>query len=342
MTSVLSKKLIPWQIQHGRHDLPWQYNPTPYRVWISEIMLQQTQVETVKAYYVRFMHRFPALDDLAHAVEDEVLQLWTGLGYYARARHLHRAAKIIVNDYQGQFPDTLDELVKLPGIGRSTAGAILSLGMHQSAVILDGNVKRVLTRFHAIKSWPGETKVLQQLWELASAHTPRKDAHIYNQALMDLGAMICTRKAPKCPLCPLRKNCLAYAQKIQENIPKPKPKKTLPEKHGFILILFHKKQNAILLEKRPAPGIWGGLWSFPECPKPGKRLDAFLPRDATYTHNGEAHAHTFTHYRWHLTPVFAKSSRGQVLGDGEYMWYKLDHSTPIALAAPVKHFTKGV
>jgi A/G-specific adenine glycosylase len=332
--SVLSQKLIPWQIKHGRNDLPWQKNPTPYRVWISEIMLQQTQVETVKAYYLRFMHRFPTLNDLAQASEDEVLQLWTGLGYYARARNLHLAAKIIVNDYQGQFPNDLSEIIKLPGIGRSTAGAILSFALKQSAVILDGNVKRVLTRVFAMHIWPGDAKSQATLWELATQYTPKNDANIYNQALMDLGAMICTRRAPKCPLCPLRKNCLAYAQKIQEDIPLPKPKKTLPEKHGFMLVLHNEKQNAILLERRPSPGIWGGLWCFPECDKPAN------------THNIIAsQTHTFTHYRWHIQAIkiSTKSSRiPKTLPKGEYIWYPLDHSIPLALAASVKHCIKDL
>ncbi len=329
MSSMLSKKLIPWQQQHGRNDLPWQNNPTPYRVWISEIMLQQTQVETVKAYYVRFMHRFPTLKDLAKASEDEVLQLWTGLGYYARARNLHRAAKIIVNDYQGQFPDDLSEIIKLPGIGRSTAGAILSFAMNQSAVILDGNVKRVLTRAFAMNIWPGDSKVQDTLWALATKHTPKKDTGIYNQALMDLGAMICTRRAPQCPLCPLRKNCLAYAQKIQEHIPHPKPKKAMPEKYGFMLVLYNKKENAILLGKRPSNGIWGGLWCFPECPIDLRHKKNFL----------EQIHHTFTHYRFHiqLVKILTQSFRiPKTLQAAEYQWYKLDHSAPIALAAPVK------
>jgi A/G-specific adenine glycosylase len=325
---MLSKKLITWQRKYGRNDLPWQHNPTPYRVWISEIMLQQTQVETVKAYYIRFMHHFPTLNDLANASEDEVLQLWTGLGYYARARHLHRTAKIIVNDYQGQFPDDLSEMIKLPGIGRSTAGAILSFSMNQSTVILDGNVKRVLTRVFAMNIWPGDPKLQETLWELATKYTPKKDTGIYNQALMDLGAMICTRRAPQCPLCPLRNQCLAYQQNLQELIPLPKPKKTLPEKNGYMLVLINKKNNSVLLQKRAAPGVWGGLWCFPEIAQPNN------------AHNiGTTLTHTFTHYRWHiqLVKMITQSTRiPQTLPKGDYVWYKLNHSIPLALAAAVK------
>lgn len=325
---TFSKKLIAWQQQFGRNDLPWQSNPTPYRVWISEIMLQQTQVETVKAYYLRFMHQLPTLNDLANASEESVLQLWTGLGYYARARNLHRCAKIIFEKYHGQFPQTLAELMELPGIGRSTAGAILSLSMQQSAVILDGNVKRVLTRMFAIKQWPGLPKIQNKLWDIATEHTPKKQAGIYNQALMDLGSMICTRKAPQCPLCPLRNNCLAYAQNLQEKIPHPKPKKTLPEKQGFMMIVFNKKNNTVLLEKRPSPGIWGGLWSFPECEEPEGKFEI-----------EKISSHTFSHYRWHIQLIkkMTESTRIPKMFSGrEYAWYKLDHSEPLALAAVVK------
>lgn len=339
MSSVLWKKLIPWQQEKGRNDLPWQQNPTPYRVWISEIMLQQTQVETVKAYYLRFMHQLPTLTDLASADEETVLQLWTGLGYYARARNLHRAAKIIFEKYQGEFPESLSELMDLPGIGRSTAGAILSLSMNQSAAILDGNVKRVLTRVFAINAWPSLPKIQNQLWDIATKHTPQKQAGTYNQALMDLGSMICTRRAPTCPLCPLRKICLAYAQNLQEKIPHAKPKKTLPEKQGFMLVLLDEKNSAVLLEKRPAPGIWGGLWCFPECPKPGRSLNAWLPKDVQILNTQTPLRHTFSHYRWEITPIKATSKRAQIpktCTSREYTWYKLNHSSPLALAAPVK------
>ena len=326
--SVLGKKLIPWQIKHGRNNLPWQQDPTPYRVWVSEIMLQQTQVETVKAYYLRFMHKFPTLSDLAAASQEFVLQLWTGLGYYARARHLHHAAQIIMTEHQGIFPDTLIKLTELPGIGRSTAGAILSFSMNQSAVILDGNVKRVLTRVHAIKAWPGDPNIQKQLWEIATQHTPKKQTHIYNQALMDLGSMICTRRAPKCPLCPLRHQCLAYQHNQQELIPLPKPKKTLPEKHGYLLILFNKKNNTVLLHKRPAPGIWGGLWCFPECAKP---VNSNLIQ-TTLTH-------TFTHYRWHLQPVkiITQSNRiPRTCPKVSISGINWTTRFPLALAAPIK------
>lgn len=334
---ALSKKLISWQMQYGRHHLPWQQDPSPYRVWISEIMLQQTQVETVKAYYIRFMQRFPTVFDLAKAQTESVLQLWSGLGYYARARHLHQTAQIIVEAHQGKFPEDLAALIQLPGIGGSTAGAILSLSMQQSAAILDGNVRRVLARIYAIKVWPAAPQIAKQMWEIARHHTPSQQAHIYNQALMDLGAMICTPKAPQCPLCPLRNQCLAYQQDLQTAIPVSKPKKELPQKHGFMLVLYDEKNNAILLEKRKAPGIWGGLWCFPECPKPGKSFNDYLPKDAQLLSIEAPMKHTFTHYRWHITPIIVKSKRAQIPKiSGEHQWYALNHSTPLALAAAVK------
>ncbi len=341
--SALSKKLIPWQQKKGRHDLPWQQDPTPYRVWVSEIMLQQTQVETVKAYYLRFMQHLPRLQDLAASSEETVLQLWTGLGYYARARHLHRAAQIITDQWGGVIPADLEMLMALPGIGRSTAGAILSLGMKKSAVILDGNVKRVLSRVYAIAAWPGDSKIEQQLWALAHTHTPKTNAPIYNQALMDLGATVCTRRSPQCSVCPLRTICLAYRQQQQAHIPYPKPKRTLPLVEGFMLVLWHEKNNAVLLEKRPAPGIWGGLWCFPECRAPGLSLSADLPKNTRYIATKAALHHTFSHYRWHIRPVIVRATHltlPKTCQQPNVIWYPLDGTIPLALAAVVRKFLK--
>ncbi|MEJ2095511.1 MAG: A/G-specific adenine glycosylase, partial [Gammaproteobacteria bacterium] len=224
----LARKLLAWFENHGRHDLPWQENPTPYRVWVSEIMLQQTQVKTVIPYYQRFMTRFPDVACLARAGQDEVLHVWTGLGYYARARNLHRAAKEITQSHHGHFPETLVGLMALPGIGRSTAGAILSLAMGQRAVILDGNVKRVLARYHAVSGWPGKVAVQNQLWALADDHTPAKRVTEYTQAIMDLGATICIRRDPRCESCPLKDSCLACAQGKPNDYPSSRAAKSKP------------------------------------------------------------------------------------------------------------------
>ncbi|HLF66653.1 MAG TPA: A/G-specific adenine glycosylase [Gammaproteobacteria bacterium] len=337
--ATLSKKLIPWQQKKGRHDLPWQQNPTPYRVWVSEIMLQQTQVETVKAYYLRFMQQLPTLKALATSSEETVLQLWTGLGYYARARHLHRAAQIIMDNHAGCVPEDLDALMQLPGIGRSTAGAILSLGLKKSAVILDGNVKRVLTRVYGIIGWPSDRIIEKQLWNLAHYHTPKTNTHIYNQALMDLGATVCTRRSPQCTSCPLRSHCVAFETQQQDQIPSSKPKRALPVVAGFMLVLWHEKNNTVLLEKRPAPGIWGGLWCFPERRKPGKALHSDLPKNARYIATKSALTHTFSHYRWHIHPVIVCTTHTRMpktSAQHNVMWYPLDGSIPLALAAPVR------
>jgi A/G-specific adenine glycosylase len=322
---VISQSLIAWQKKYGRHDLPWQQEVTPYRVWVSEIMLQQTQVETVKNYFLRFMQSFPTLRDLALASEEQVLQRWTGLGYYARARHLHRAAQIIWQQHQGEFPNTLDALIQLPGIGRSTAGAILSLGMQQHAVILDGNVKRVMLRLHAMKHYATDPKIQNNLWDLATQYTPKKNAAIYNQALMDLGAMVCTRRKPQCMNCPLQSYCQAFEKNCQDHIPCAKPKKQLPERDGVMSIIWDKKKECILLEKRPSKGIWGGLWCFPEIPSTtkGKVL--------------ATSSHTFTHYRWHIALISPVHKVSQSL-QHEYVWYNIHTLSPLALAAVVKRF----
>ena len=217
--------MIAWFAQHGRKDLPWQQDPTPYRVWVSEIMLQQTQVRTVIPYYQRFMQAFPDLRALAAAPLDQVLHHWSGLGYYARARNLHRAAQRIRDDHAGRFPEDIEVVMRLPGIGRSTAGAVLSLACGQRHAILDGNVKRVLARFHAVEGWPGKTAVLEQLWALAEAATPQRDVAAYNQAMMDLGATLCRRGTPECPSCPLQSDCRACKLGRQSEFPAPRPRR---------------------------------------------------------------------------------------------------------------------
>lgn len=261
----LAQCLLAWHDEHGRHDLPWQRDPTPYRVWISEIMLQQTRVNTVVRYFERFITRFPEISDLAAAPLDDVLALWSGLGYYARARNLHRAAKKVMGCHGGKLPEDLDALRTLPGVGRSTAAAVLTLAMNGRYPILDGNVKRVLTRYHAIPGWPGLPKIERQLWELADVHTPHYHAASYTQAIMDLGATLCTRASPACSRCPIVDGCQAHDLGRVDEFPESRPKRVSPvRKIVFILVL--NSTGAVLLERRPLTGIWGGLWTFPECP----------------------------------------------------------------------------
>ena len=238
-------QILSWFDQHGRKTLPWQLNKTPYRVWVSEIMLQQTQVSTVIPYFQRFMERFPDVASLAAATEDEVLHLWTGLGYYSRARNLHRTAKIVMEMHQGVFPDELEALEKLAGIGRSTAGAIRPLAFEKKAAILDGNVKRVLTRLHGITEWPGENKVAAQLWSLAEKYSPEQRIADYTQAMMDIGATLCVRGTPRCGDCPFQKFCVAYQQGIAKDLPKKKPSAKIPVRQATLLVFLKNDQPGI-------------------------------------------------------------------------------------------------
>jgi A/G-specific adenine glycosylase len=258
-----SRQIIDWQRRHGRHHLPWQASGDPYRIWVSEIMLQQTQVGTVIPYFERFMVRFPDVASLAAASEEEVLTRWAGLGYYARGRNLHRAARQIMGQHAGMFPCDFDAIVDLPGIGRSTAAAISAFAFGQRRAILDGNVKRVLTRVFAIDGWPGDKKVETRLWELSEILLPEKDIEAYTQALMDLGATVCTRSNPKCGQCPLACDCAARREGRIARFPVSRPKKPVPERAAIMLVIRHGRD--ILLRKRPAAGIWGGLWSLPEA-----------------------------------------------------------------------------
>ncbi|HBN89762.1 MAG TPA: A/G-specific adenine glycosylase, partial [Rheinheimera sp.] len=255
-----SNQLVSWYQQHGRKTLPWQLEKTPYKTWLSEIMLQQTQVATVIPYFERFLARFNDVTALAAAELDEVLHLWTGLGYYARARNLHKAAKMIVAEHRGQFPLGFEQVLALPGIGRSTAGAVLSLALGQHYPILDGNCKRVLARFAAVPGWPGDKATEQTLWQLAEQITPKQTVAQFNQAMMDLGATLCSRSKPRCSECPLKLKCKAALAGEQALYPGKKPKKALPERQSFWLLLQHQQQ--VLLLQRPAAGLWGGLYGF--------------------------------------------------------------------------------
>ncbi|MBA1149170.1 A/G-specific adenine glycosylase [Ectothiorhodospiraceae bacterium WFHF3C12] len=329
--------VLDWFRRHGRHNLPWQQPATPYRVWVSEVMLQQTQVKTVIPYFERFMARFPDATSLAAADQDEVLGLWSGLGYYARARNLHKAAQRIVEDHGGELPAELDALVALPGIGRSTAGAILSLAHGQWAPILDGNVKRVLARFHGIAGWPGETAVARELWHLAERNTPQADVAAFNQAMMDLGAMICLRRRPLCQACPVAGGCVAHGEHAEEAYPTPRPKKTLPTRRTRMLVLEH--DGAVLLQRRPPAGVWGGLWSLPECPDDADPVAHC--RDELGLHAAHQGAlprlrHSFTHFHLDIEPHRLRVTDGAgVMDTAESVWYNPAHAAPGGMAAPV-------
>ncbi len=337
--SSFSQRLLAWFDQHGRKDLPWQQNINPYRVWVSEIMLQQTQVNTVIPYYQRFMARFPTVQALASAAPDEVLALWTGLGYYARARNLHKAANTIVDQHGGEFPRQQDDIQALAGIGRSTAAAIVSIACGGSAAILDGNVKRVLSRHDAVAGWPGKREVEQQLWQLAERYTPAQRAADYTQAIMDLGATLCRRSKPDCAQCPVSEDCKAKAMARQADYPGKKPRKVLPVKTTQML-LIQNPAGEILLEKRPDSGIWGGLWSLPELDSDGDIAD-YLDRQLGLEAGAEALAplrHTFSHYHLDIHPQHIRLRRepARIMEAGRQLWYKGGLQQPLGLAAPVK------
>ncbi|WP_257296993.1 A/G-specific adenine glycosylase [Endozoicomonas sp. YOMI1] len=346
---TFSQRLLDWFDTHGRKHLPWQQNKTPYRVWISEIMLQQTQVTTVIPYYQKFMARFPEVTDLAVASEDEVLHFWSGLGYYSRARNLHKAAKKVMSDFSGAFPRSVEQLMALPGIGRSTAGAIASISMGIRAPIMDGNVKRVLTRYFAIPGWPGQTRVANALWEIAEKLTPECRTGDYTQVMMDLGATVCTRSKPACQVCPLEADCIAYKTGQQRLFPESKPKQEKPEK-SVIMLMVVNQYGEVLLEKRPPSGIWGGLWSFPEISDPDQIIEQALEKTGlllTEFDTWSSFRHTFSHYHLDITPALSfveyPGQTNTVIKDHEsYYWFALDQSPELGLAAPVKKLLQKV
>ncbi len=317
--------LLAWFDAHGRHDLPWQQDASGYPVWVSEIMLQQTQVATVIPYYQRFMKRFPTVDALAGARLDDVLHLWSGLGYYARARNLHRAAQQIVTRFAGELPATLDDMLSLPGIGRSTAGAILALSRGQRHPILDGNVKRVLSRFHEIGGWPGETDTLKALWALAEQHTPHERVAHYTQAIMDLGATVCTRRHPACTVCPLSHDCGAARSGRQQDLPAPRPRRVRALRRVRCVVV-ESVHGQVLLERRPAEGIWGGLWSFPELAgqEAAQRwCERLLGKVIMAQRQADPIRHGFTHFQLILEPVriTLAGDPARALDKEHYLWY---------------------
>lgn len=330
--------VLNWFDQHGRKHLPWQQAVNPYRVWISEIMLQQTQVATVIPYYNRFMEKYPDVQSLAKAPTDDVLHLWTGLGYYARARNLHKAAQQLVSEFDGVFPDTVEEVATLPGIGRSTAGAILSLSREQRAVILDGNVKRVLSRFHALEKQGSAAE--KELWTFAEQHTPLGRVHHFNQAMMDLGATVCTRTKPTCLLCPLHAECKGLASGEPTRYPLKKISKTTPQRRTTLL-LFVNDKNEILLEQRPPSGIWGSLWSFPESTATNtETLDECLTGkwslEKTETEWLPERQHVFSHFRLTMHPVLIHNARMTCVAEDSHRWCTLNNLPALGLPAPIK------
>jgi len=364
-----AQRLISWQEKHGRHDLPWQVRggttrhvrgldggvpPTrllpqtagstsnvseadAYRVWLSEIMLQQTQVSTVIPYYLRFVASFPDISALAAATEEQVLTHWSGLGYYARGRNLHKAARIIVEKHDGKFPREFEQIVELPGIGRSTAAAICALAYHERRAILDGNVKRVLARYCGIEGWAGEKNVEEKLWQQAEALLSEGDVAIYTQALMDMGATVCTRTKPKCVLCPVQADCVALQTERIPELPSPRPRKAVPEREAIFLLLMHG--NDILLEKRPGSGIWGGLWCPPQFDDEDAARDWFMRNgmDASEGERLPTFTHTFTHFKLHITPLKIQLARKPLrVEQAGSVWLDVEEALGAAIPTPVR------
>lgn len=335
-----AERLLAWYDQHGRKHLPWQQDINAYRVWVSEIMLQQTQVTTVIPYFEKFMARFPTVGDLAAADLDEVLHHWTGLGYYARGRNLHKAAGQVVATHAGTMPTEVKALEALPGIGRSTAGAIAAIAGGVRAPILDGNVKRVLARFYAVAGYPGETAVARTLWEHAEAHTPEKRVAAYTQAIMDLGATLCVRARPDCSACPVAERCAAFAADEIERYPGRKPKKEKPVRQARLFVAHDERGNC-LVEQRPADGVWGGLWTPPERPA-DTQVDAFVrefglpavPEGAV--RYAPTFRHTFTHFHLDIEPVYLQVSEPphSVRERDDVRWHTPGGNEPLGLSAP--------
>ncbi|HXE66375.1 MAG TPA: A/G-specific adenine glycosylase [Rhodanobacteraceae bacterium] len=334
-----ARQLLHWYDRHGRHDLPWQHPRTPYRVWVSEVMLQQTQVATVISYFERFVQALPDIAALAAATEDQVMALWSGLGYYRRARHLHAAARQCVAQHRGELPGDFESLAALPGIGRSTAAAILAQAHGQRHAILDGNVKRVLARFHGVRGWPGERSVEQALWSHAEAHTPTTRVADYTQAVMDLGATVCTRTNPRCAECPQSRECIAHGKNLAGSIPAPRPARALPEKHVVFLIL-RDEHDRVLLQRRSPQGVWPRLWSFPEA----NDADAANPLAASLARVDTATAatlpgirHTFTHFRLHALPLEWRGVRANTVADDpDSRWCSAGEIATLGVPAPIR------
>ena len=357
LNAPFAQAVLTWYDKFGRKHLPWQQNKTLYGVWLSEVMLQQTQVATVIPYFERFVKTFPNLTALADAPLDEVLHLWTGLGYYARARNLHKAAQVMRDQYSGKFPTEFEQVLALPGVGRSTAGAILSSCLNAPYAILDGNVKRVLSRYCAVNGWPGEKKTEDRLWQLTGEVTPNAQVADFNQAMMDLGAMVCTRSKPKCSLCPLQSNCRANAEQNWQAYPGKKPKKALPERESYFLLL--EKDGKVALEQRENAGLWGGLYCFPQFADKEELLAYLVSNGIQQYQEWTAFRHTFSHFHLDIYPIYARFDdqtnpedvdrsdwkkvaekqnqyQSALLSAVKY-WYDPQNPDPIGLATPVKN-----
>lgn len=339
-----AERLLEWFDRHGRHNLPWQHPREAYRVWLAEVMLQQTQVATVIGYFERFVQALPSLPALAAANEDTVLALWSGLGYYRRARHLHRAARLCMEHHGGELPRDLAALCDLPGIGRSTAGAILAQAHGLRFAILDGNVKRVLARYHAIHGYPGQGKIERELWQRAERHTPATRLADYTQAIMDLGATVCLRTKPRCDSCPLQVDCVAHRHELVADLPSRKPPKILPTRATLMLIL-RDKQGRVLLERRGPQGVWSGLWSVPEA---NDADDAWRTAQAhAQVEDAQALApftHVFSHYRLMVEPLLfdgAKAMRS-VADHPQLRWLSMEQLATVGLPAPVRSLLQRI
>lgn len=338
--SNFAERLIEWQQQHGRHGLPWQNTKDPYHVWLSEIMLQQTQVTTVIPYYLRFLERFPDIVSLANAPQDDVLSHWAGLGYYTRARNLHATAKIVTEKYNGIFPSAFDDIVALPGIGRSTASAISSFAFGQRKAILDGNVKRVLARQYGIEGYPGQPKVEADMWLLAEKLLPEKGIEIYTQSLMDLGATICIRSRPACNDCPVADTCVALSTNRVAELPDRKPAKVSPKKQTRMLIIRDQSTGQIMMERRPSVGLWGGLWSFPELAV-DEDIEAFcyqrwqikIQMQKPYPNL----THVFTHFSLEITPQpLLLIDQPFKVAEENIAWFAPQQALQMGIPTPVK------
>lgn len=343
MSDRFATRLLKWFDAHGRHDLPWQHPRTPYRVWLSEIMLQQTQVSVVAGYFQRFVDALPDLPALADAPRDQVLALWSGLGYYARARNLHAAAQLCVELHDGELPRDSDALLALPGIGRSTAGAILAQAWGDRFAILDGNVKRLLARYHGIEGWPGTPAIEKRMWELAIAHLPDSRLADYTQAQMDLGATLCTRSNPDCARCPLHGDCVAYSTNRASSLPTPRPNKAKPERETHV-VWMQDRAGRTLLQRRPSTGVWASLWSLPQ-------FDTIADRDAWIATQGRTTAstkvesieHVFTHFRLHLHPLRARlaASKARVGDNGDHRWVARSELAALGIPAPIRRLLES-
>lgn len=339
--STLAKSIIAWQKQSGRHDLPWQNTRDAYRIWVSEIMLQQTQVNAVIGYYARFMGRFPDVATLAAAPIDDVMQHWAGLGYYARARNLHKAAVLMVDQFGGDFPQTYEEVWSLPGIGRSTAAAICAFAYGERRAILDGNVKRVFARNFGVDGDVRTKAIEDAMWDIAEREAPADNIEAYTQGLMDLGATLCTRGTPSCLLCPLRRTCVAFNQGRIAQLPSKSPKKETPHRETRMLVMM--SANEVLIERRPPTGIWGGLWSLPEISVEADVMSVAKNRYLVTASKGRRPRplaeveHGFTHYSLTIYPVeIAVSKRNIHTAEPGVMWLNLADINNAALPAPVK------